>query len=374
MEDAILFDTLRTASGRLFGRATLNTPHNLNALSLPMIDRLNPQLRAWEQDADVVGVVLDGAGDRAFCAGGDVVAVCHAIRAAGSGQAAPLAEAFFEREYRLDYQLHTFRKPMLCWGHGFVMGGGIGLLAAGSHRVVTPTTRLAMPEIGIGLFPDVGGSWFLPRMPGRTGVFLALTGAPLNAADARLAGLADFVLPHESLSGVLDAVSAERWQGDSHADGARLSHLLERFERSGADDLPPSNLLAHLPQIDDVIGHDLLEDIAPRLSALAGSDDVWLARAGAAFTKGSPTSAALSFELQRRARLLSLADVFRLEYQAAVGCSVHHDFAEGVRALLVDKDKNPRWQPAALSDVGPELIEAHLRPRFDGPHPLSDLG
>lgn len=371
MEDAILFDTLRTASGHLFGRATLNTPHNLNALSLPMIDRLDPQLRAWEQDADVIGVVLDAVGDRAFCAGGDVVAVCHAIRAAGPGQVAPLAEAFFEREYRLDYLMHTFPKPILCWGHGFVMGGGIGLLAAASHRVVTPTTRLAMPEIGIGLFPDVGGSWFLPRMPGRTGLFLALTAAPLTGSDARLAGLADFVLPHESLSGVLDALAAERWQGECQADSAQLSHLLERF---GADNLLPSNLLAHLSQIDEVIGHDRLEDIASRLSALAGSDDVWLARAGAAFMRGSPTSASLSFELQRRARRMSLAEVFRLEYQAAVGCSAHHDFAEGVRALLVDKDKNPQWQPATLGEVGPELIEAHLRPRFDGPHPLSDLG
>ena len=371
MEDAILFDTLNTASGHRFGRATLNTPLNLNALSLPMIDLLDPQLRAWGQDPEIAGVVLDGAGERAFCAGGDVVAVCHAIRAAGPGQAPPLAEAFFEREYRLDYLLHTFPKPVMCWGHGFVMGGGTGLLAAASHRVVTPTTRLAMPEIGIGLYPDVGGSWFLPRMPGRAGLFLALTGAPLNASDARLAGLADFVLPHERLSGVLDAMSAGRWQGDRAADAAQLSHLLQRF---AADDLPPSNLLVRLPQINEAIGHDRLTDIARRLSALADSDDVWLARAGASFAKGSPTSAALSFELQHRARLLSLADVFRLEYQASVGCSAHHDFAEGVRALLVDKDKNPRWQPATLSDVGPDLIEAHLRPRFDGPHPLSDLG
>ena len=169
---------------------------------------------------------------------------------------------------------------------------------------------------------------------------------------------------------MLAAVSAERWQGDHDADAARLSHLLERF---AADDLPPSNLLAHLSQIDKAIGHDRLDDIAPRLTALATSDDAWLAHAGTTFSKGSPTSATLSFELQRRARLLSLADVFRLEYQASVGCCVHHDFAEGVRALLVDKDRNPRWQPATLSEVGPDLIEAHLRPRFEGPHPLIDL-
>jgi enoyl-CoA hydratase/carnithine racemase len=243
-------------------------------------------------------------------------------------------------------------------------------MAGASHRVATPRTRLAMPEIGIGLFPDVAGSWFLPRMPGRAGPFLALTGAPLNASDARLAGLADFVVPHERLPAVLEAVSAERWQGEYAADAARLSHLLDRF---AAHDLPASNLLAHLDRIDAVIGHDRLEDVAPRLAALASDDDPWLAQAGATFAKGSPTSAALSFELQRRARHLSLADVFRLEYQAAVGCSVHHDFAEGVRALLVEKDKSPRWQPSSLSEVGQDAIDAHLEPRFDGPHPLSDL-
>ena len=371
MEDAVLFATLRTASGHAFGRATLNAPAVLNALSLAMIDRLDPQLAAWARDPGIVGVVLDATGDRAFCAGGDVVRVYRAIRAAGPGEVPAEASDFFEREYRLDYRIHTFPKPVLCWGHGIVMGGGIGLMAGASHRVATPTTRLAMPEISIGLYPDVGGSWLLPRMPGRSGLFLALTGAPLTASDARLVGLADFVLPHDSLAGVLDAVAAERWQGERDADAARLSHLLGRF---AAHDLPPSNLLAHLGRIDAVIGHDRLEDVAPRLSALAGDDDPWLAQAGAAFAKGSPTSAALSFALQRRARHLSLADVFRLEYQASVGCCVHHDFAEGVRALLVDKDRNPRWQPATLGEVGQELIDDHLRARFDGPHPLSDLG
>jgi enoyl-CoA hydratase/carnithine racemase len=370
MEDAILFDTLRTASGHAFGRATLNAPATLNALSLPMIDRLDPQLVAWGQDPEIAGVVLDAVGDRAFCAGGDVVALHHAICAASAGHVPEECSAFFEREYRLDYRIHTFPKPILCWGHGIVMGGGIGLMAGASHRVATSRTHLAMPEIGIGLYPDVGASWFLPRMPGRSGLFLALTGAPLNGSDAKYVGLADVVVPHETLPGVLDAVSAERWQGEQAADAARLSHLLDRFV---AQDLPASNVLAHLDRIDAAIGHDRLEDVAPRLAALASDADPWLAQAGSAFVKGSPTSAALSFEMQRRARHLSLADVFRLEYQASVGCCVHHDFAEGVRALLVDKDKNPRWQPAAPGEVGPELIDAHLQPRFDGPHPLSDL-
>lgn len=367
----VLFDTLQTVSGHRFGRATLNAPASLNALSLKMIDLLTPQLAAWADDPAIAGVMLDAAGDKAFCAGGDVVGLYHAIRATPSGQVPAEAAAFFEKEYRLDYRIHRYPKPLLCWGHGIVIGGGVGLLAGASHRVVTPKTRLAMPEIGIGLYPDVGGSWILPRMPGRTGLFLALTGAPLNAADTRFAGLADVVLRHEDRDAVLAAVATTVWQGERDADAVRLSDLLRRLALDV--DLPQSPLRTHLDRIDALIGYDRLADVAPRLITLAGDADPWLAQAGAMFARGSPTSAMLSVELQRRARHRSLADVFRLEWQASVGCCLQHDFAEGVRALLVDKDKQPRWQPAQLADVSPELIGAHLQSHHVGTHPLADL-
>ena len=369
--DAVVFGTLRTAGGHVFGHATLNAPASLNALSLAMVDRLDPQLAAWAEDPEVVGVVLDAAGDKAFCAGGDVLGLYRSIRATPAGQMPVEAAAFFEREYRLDHRIHCYPKPVLCWGHGIVMGGGTGLMAGASHRVATPKTRMAMPEVGIGLYPDVGGSWLLSRLPGGAGLFLALTGASVNAADARFAGLADFALRHEDHGAVLQAIAAARWQGEPDADGARLSHLLQGI--GAGTELPPSPLRAHLERITEVIGHDRLLDIAPRLAALAGDADPWLAQAGAAFAKGSSTSAALGFEMQRRARHLSLADVFRLEWQASVGCCMHHDFAEGVRALLVDKDKQPRWQPATLDAVTPALIDAHLRAPQAGPHPLADL-
>jgi len=371
MEDCVLFSTIGTASGHVFGRATLNAPASLNALSLAMIDRLAPQLRAWADDPKVAGVLLDAAGDKAFCAGGDVVALYRAIRETTSGRVPAAAAAFFEREYRLDHRIHTFPKPVLCWGHGIVMGGGIGLMTGASHRVATPKTRLAMPEVGIGLYPDVGGTWFLGRMPGRTGLFLALTGAPLNAADARFAGLADFVLRHEEKAAVVEAIGVAQWTGQFASDAAQLSHLLEREGAAAA--MPPSPLRLHFDRIEALIGHDMLADIAPRLAALADDADPWLAQAGTAFAKGSPTSAALAYALLRRAKHLSLADVFRLEYRASLGCCVHHDFAEGVRALLVDKDKQPRWVPGTLPDVSADLVEAHLASRFEGAHPLADL-
>ena len=370
-DDSILFSTIATASGHRFGRATLNAPASLNALSLEMVDRLGAQLEAWAADAEVAGVVLDATGEKAFCAGGDVLGLRRSALETTPGEVPAHAAAFFEREYRVDYRIHTFPKPVLAWGHGIVMGGGIGLLAGASHRVVTEKTRLAMPEVAIGLHPDVGGSWLLGRAPGRSGLFLALTGAPMNASDACFAGLADLVLRQADHGAVLEAIAGAAWSGEPTRDGTTLSQLLAA--RGAGVERPASALRTHLDRIDAVIGHDRVVDIAPRLAALATDADPWLANAGAAFAKGSPTSALLAFEMQRRVRHLSLADAFRLEYQASVGCCMHGDFPEGVRALLVDKDKSPRWHPPTLAEVDAVRIEAHLAPRFTGPHPLADL-
>ena len=372
MEDSVIFGELATAGGRRFGRATLNGPATLNALTLEMIDRMAPQFEAWAEDPSVVGIVLDGAGEKAFCAGGDVAALYRAIRAEKPGDVPALAEAFFEREYRLDYRIHTFAKPVLCWGHGIVMGGGIGLLAGASHRVVTHRSRLAMPEIGIGLYPDVGGSWFLNRMPGKLGEFLALTGAPLNAADARFAGLADFTVQHDDKARVLEAIAGTDWSSDADANAAQLSRLLAGFESPMAPEASP--LRRHFDLIDQAIGHDTLAETAARLQALANHTDPWLAAAANSIAKGSPTSLVLAHEVLRLTRDMSLAEVFRLEYQLSVGCCTQHDLAEGVRALLIDKDRTPKWQPATLQAVTPASIAEHFKARYTGAHPLADLG
>ncbi|MCX4149972.1 MULTISPECIES: enoyl-CoA hydratase/isomerase family protein [Paraburkholderia] len=370
MDSQVNFSTLHTASGRVFKLATLNVPSRLNPLSLEMIDLLAPQLAAWAQDEQVVGVILNASGEKAFCAGGDVLDLYRSIRSTRSGEVPVRAASFFEREYRLNHHIHRYPKPILCWGHGAVMGGGIGLMVGASHRVVTPTSRLAMPEIRIGLFPDVGGSWFLPRLPGKAGLFLALTGAQLNSSDACFLGMADYALPEGRLSTVLDQIVAEAWQGEPESDSARLSHLLEKYVEI---DMPQSTMALHLARIDKVIGRDTISDIAPRLAALARDEDACLAQAGVNFVKGSPTSAVVAFEMQRRCRHLSLGEVFQLEYQAAVGCATHPDLVEGIRALLVDKDRHPRWQASSLDEVTFDQIEAQLAPRFRGQHPLADL-
>ncbi|MFT3717136.1 enoyl-CoA hydratase/isomerase family protein [Pseudorhodoferax sp.] len=359
MSEVVLFDDIEAGGGKRFGVATLNAPAALNALSLDMVRLLTPRLRAWAADAGVAGVLLTAAGEKAFCAGGDLRQLYRTLLDCGPAHNA-YAERFFAEEYQLDHLIHTFPKPFLCWGHGIVMGGGIGLLAGASHRVVTQHSRLAMPEIGIGLYPDVGGSWFLRRMPGRTGLFLALTGANFQAGDALFTGLADFLVPQERKTEVLARIAAQPWSGDAAADRAALSRLLLA---AGQDQpAPASKLREHFDRINALMAGDDLADIAARLAALQ-SDDAWLQTAAATFAKGAPSSAALSFALWQRVPRMSLAEVFRLEYQASLGCCAHEDFAEGIRAMLVDKDRNPRWNPARLSDITPAFIEDHLRPR-----------
>ena len=372
---SVLIRTIATASTHYFGHATLNQPGSLNALTLDMVQQLDPALAHWAADPQCAGVLLDGAGEKAFCAGGDVVSMARAIKAQPSGTVPTMCSDFFEAEYRMDYRIHRFPKPLMVWGHGITMGGGIGLLAGASHRVATERTRLAMPEIAIGLYPDVGGSWFLSRMPGGIGAFLALTAAALNAHDARFIGLADFIVPHAHYASVQNAIHASAWSGNCRNDAAQLSHLLALHapNPTAHTALAPSPLRAHFDTIQQTIGHDRLSDIAGRLEALAQHPDPWLAAAGTAFLKGAPTSAALGLKLQRRARHMALADVFRMEYIVSGHCCMGTEFAEGVRALLIDKDRTPHWQPDRLEALDPAHINRHFAPWFDGPHPLADL-
>ncbi len=366
--NVVIFDEPTTADGRRIGHATLNAPASLNALSLAMVEQLGPKLDQWIRDPGIACIMLDGAGDRAFSAGGDIRDLYHSIRQYGSAPN-PYAQRFFSLEYALDYRIHTCPKPILCWGHGIVMGGGLGLLSGASHRVVTAQTRIAMPEISIGLFPDVGGSWFLNRIPGRAGLFMALTGAPMNAADALFAGMADFCLDNESRDKVLTEILASSWHDQPAANRVQMTHLLNRHETESCP--KPSNLRQHFDLIRKTVGLGSLKDTAEHLLALPTQGDPWLETAVETFRRGSPTSAALSWELLQRCRHRSLADIFRIEYNVAISCCAAHDFAEGVRALLIDKDRKPVWNPASLDAVESSMIESHFRDHHEI-HPLSD--
>lgn len=377
MSASVLFEE-RAAGAHRIGIATLNAPATLNGLSLEMVDALAERLAAWAADAGIALVLLRGAGEKAFCAGGDLHALYAGMREAGVGGGArvdPLAisaaREFFEREYRLDYRIHAYPKPILCWGQGIVMGGGIGLMAGASHRAVTETSRLAMPEIGIGLFPDVGGTWMLARAPGATGRFLALTGASIDAADAIHAGFADHAVAGARYEELLDALAAAQWHADAGVNAARLDALLRDFALEG---LAPGPLQRLRAQIDaSCAGHSL--DATVAAIAETACDDPWWQRAQVALERGCPSSIRLSWEIQRRASRLSLAEIFRLELIAALACAAHGDFFEGIRALLIDKDKAPRWNPATLADTAGDFIETFFTAPWPvGGHPLADLG
>ena len=380
MQAPVLFEELVARNGRRIGVATLASEKTLHAISLQMVELLTPQLRAWQADPAVALVILQAQGDKAFCAGGDLQQLYRTMR---DHHASPerddiaanrYAAEFFEHEYRLDYLLHSFGKPILAWGHGIVMGGGIGLMAGCSHRVVTERSRLAMPEITIGLYPDVGGSWFLARMPGKIGIFLALTGAHLNARDAVFANLADYCVAQASKPAVIEALLAQPW-GEGAADDARLlDAVLGQAQQVDQALLAPSNLRQHYDLIDSACRQ---ADLAATVDAILAieSDHAWLQKAAATLRAGAPGSAALAYALQRRVRHMSLAQVFRLEFVVSLHCAARPDFVEGIRALIIEKDQQPRWQPATLAAATPAWVEGFFAdPWPAAQHPLADLG
>ena len=361
-----------------YGIATLNQPAKLNSLSLEMCQLLTDQLTRWAEDPAIAFVIFEGAGEKAFCAGGDLHQLYASMQENAGKPAADNAYAahFFDVEYRLDYQIHTYPKPIICWGHGVVMGGGMGLMAGASHRVVSDTSRLAMPEVTIGLFPDVGGSWELARLPGRLGRFLAATGAILNASDALFTGMADYCVRHADWSAVSADLEQIVWNPDAgkRALEQQVHEVLNTHSAAATLEVGP--LQTHYAFLSMLCGTRDITTFYRDIATLADHEDAWLARAAQTMLKGAPLSVVLGLILQESARHLSLADVFKLEYNAALNCCAHGQLQEGIRALLIDKDKTPRWQPATIEQVTRDDVEALLASPWQdkGQSPLATLG
>lgn len=322
------------------GRVRLNRPRAINALDLASVESLRTQLAAWAHDPAVQAVFLDGAGERGLCAGGDVRALRDAVQVGDHAA----AEHYWAVEYDVDRQVVDFPKPYVAWMDGIVMGGGVGVSAHGSVRLVTERTRLAMPEAIIGFFPDVGGLWFLANAPGELGTHVALTGAPVGAQDAVVLGMADEVVPAPAKEAVLEGLRADPRAG--------ASELAERATQGQGWDAPPSVngswLEANRAWIDECYAGD---DAAVILGRLLTHETREAREAGALVAARSPHSVAVTLEAIRRAATMDVHEVLEQDTLLGAAFARHPDFAEGVRAQVVDKDREPRWADGSVADV-----------------------
>lgn len=340
MSDAeVLFET----RGNI-GLITLNRPRALNSLTQGMCVEITRQLAEWAIVPAVQAVVVVGAGEKAFCAGGDVVRVAQSYKA-GTDE----WRGFFHDEYVMNVAIDEFPKPYISLVDGITMGGGVGVSIPGDFWVATEKTLFAMPETGLGLFPDVGGGWFLPRLPGETGMYLALTGARAKADDLYALGIASHVIASDQVEGVIAALAAADIK-----DNRDVADVMDGFHSDPA----PAPLSPHFEDIDDHFAGVTVEEI---LASLAADQSEWAQKQHSILQKKSPTSLKLTFaQLRRGEAMETFRDVMRMEFRLVCHVMQGNDFFEGVRAILVDKDNTPTWSPARLEDVRDEDIDNHF--------------
>ncbi|TYR31953.1 enoyl-CoA hydratase/isomerase family protein [Mesorhizobium microcysteis] len=329
------------------GIVTLNRPKALNALNANMVALMHPQLAAWADDASVELVIVKAAGEKAFCAGGDIRQL-HDWGKAGD----PAMRAFYHDEYRLNAFIKRYPKPYVALVDGIVMGGGVGLSVHGSHRVAGERLMFAMPETGIGFFPDVGGTFFLPRMPGKVGTWLGLTAARLGQADALWTGFATHAAPSASFEAILNAL-CEKGDPDT---------TLAAFSAAPAAEAAVPCLQ---PVIDRCFSGETVEEILSRLDAEAGDPAEWAGKQASIILTKSPTSLKIALRQMKEGAQAGFEDCMRIEYRIVSRVAQGVDFYEGVRAVIIDKDNAPKWTPAALPDVTEADIDAYFAPLED---------
>jgi len=320
------------------GVITLNRPKALNALTLNMVRLMHPQLQAWAADDAVKLVIIEAAGEKAFSAGGDIRAL-HDWGKAGDHHVID----FYREEYRLNNYIKHYPKPYIALMSGIDMGGGVGVSVNGSHRVATERLTFAMPETGIGLFPDVGGTYFLPRCPGAIGMYLGLTGERLKAADAIYAGIADVFVSSENLP----ALKAKLAAGES----------FDAAVKAVSSDVGEAPLVAHREKID---AHFSKGSVAEIMASLKADGGEWAAKVLATLESKSPTSLLVTFGQITAGAKLEFSEAMKLEFRLTNRFMRGHDFYEGVRAIIIDKDQAPKWQPATLADVKPADVDAYF--------------
>lgn len=355
------------------GVATLDNAAALNALTLDMLQLIKDKFVQWQDDDDIVCILLEGQGEKAFCAGGDVRAMHDVMRDKTPDETKAFCSHFFGVEYECDFLLHTYYKPIIAWGEGIVMGGGMGLYMGSSHKVVTPSSRIAMPEISIGLYPDVGGTWFLNRLDEGVGLFLGLTGAIVNATDAIGTHLADHLVLAEHKSTLLEQLQIAEWESVEDAYEV-VTEILENLSEQVLDGIPEPQLLAVMEPIQEACKGDSVIQVVDNILAIEGNSQ-WLERAKTNLRTGSPITAHICYRQINDFHHTSLADCFRLELSISVRCALLGEFQEGVRARLVDKDGSPNWKYASVAEVDSAVIDELFTSLWsEDDHPLAQLG
>ena len=337
-------EVLISRDGRT-GHISLNRPKALHALTLGMCHAISEALSKWENDSKVAAIVVDHAEGRGFCAGGDIAF----LRNSALNDGGVSGRRFFHDEYQLNHQMFAYPKPIVAFMDGVTMGGGVGISQPAKFRVATENTRFAMPETGIGLFPDVGGGWYLSRLPGRLGQFLALTGARLDGAECLWAGLATHYLPSEKLAEAKARIA-------EHPD--RIAGILSELAVTS----PPARLEANADKIAQHFRSDRYEDILAILEAQADSDDWAMKELATLRTKSPQTCKVALRQLATSATLDDFADNMAMEYRIASRVLTRPDFAEGVRAVIVDKTGDPKWDPATPEGVSEALLDGIFAP------------
>ncbi|XP_054492200.2 3-hydroxyisobutyryl-CoA hydrolase, mitochondrial isoform X2 [Agelaius phoeniceus] len=332
------------------GIITLNRPKALNALNLPMIQKIYPQIKTWEQDPETFLIIIKGTGGKAFCAGGDIRAITEAGKVGDK-----LIQDFFIGEYRLNNAIGTCKKPYVALIDGITMGGGVGVSVHGDFRVATEKTVFAMPETAIGLFPDVGGGYFLPRLSGKIGYYLALTGCRLKGRDVLKAGIATHFVESEKLPALeKDLIALKSPSKEKIADLLNSYHM-----KCTIDQEKEFSLDEHMEKINSLFSANSMEEIVKKLKQ---DGSPFAMKQLETINKMSPTSLKLTLRQLREGASMSLQEVLRMEYRLSQACMKGHDFYEGVRAVLIDKDQSPKWKPAALEEVSDEFVDNCFKP------------
>ena len=346
--EKILFKEYKTKSGHTLGHVILNRPKVLNVLDGEMAVAFKSRLQKWDEDPKLLAFFFEGAGDKGFCAGGDVKNLYYQIE---EGEIKK-AKTFFNQEYSLDLAIHEFSKPIVAWGNGILMGGGIGLFIGASHRLVTADTIMAMPEVRIGFFPDVGASYFLNRTPHNLGILLGMTGGTFSGADGIYLGFADFMASKNDKDSLLQSLRDFNWSGENSF--SEVDKLVSSFVKKNKDQ--DSSIFNDSSILKPLCQKDSFEEFILSLDKETNSS--WLEQIKKVFSSGSPLAAKIIWEQFKKTKTLSLKEVFEFEKNLACRFVDHGEFKEGVRALLVDKDQKPQWSYRSPLEVPCDVVES----------------